>query len=320
MHTSDDRGGSHAAPGRNRFLFSACAALHAADLPKSLAQDKLIALVPAESVVIAGIRSPAEPGRPGSMLLVTLADRIDLQDFLAIVGTDPSRAVHEAILLAATGPSGPLSEHGLLANGHFDGNAITRFALESEATRVSYRGLPVLAMPAFAREQDRFKETRWLALLDDQVVVFGSPSLVQRVLDRQVEHRTPDAAILSRIDQVAQDSDAWCLAPMTSQRSKITGVFDRLDARLGAAAQAGEEIQYGIRMGRQVEITLTSDTVAETEPAGLSPIFSILSGVALFVPSHTAADSDAPVVVHVPLHRYERWIAEYSNGGIQTDH
>ena len=69
---------------------------------------RLIALVPPESEIIAGMRTTSSGDWVGGLLVVTLHNRLDLEDFTAITGADPSRMIHEAVFLASTSTRGDL--------------------------------------------------------------------------------------------------------------------------------------------------------------------------------------------------------------------
>lgn len=96
---------------------------------------RLIQMVPPESQVIASMLSPTLDGQPSSFLLFTGNNRIDLEDFFAVTGADASRRIHQVVFAAEVGDDGKLSEHSLLVSGHFNRNAIFRFAASDNPQR-----------------------------------------------------------------------------------------------------------------------------------------------------------------------------------------
>src|SRR5258708_16684502 len=111
---------------------------------------RLLQLVPPESLIIASSPRPPAPGQPSSFIILTEKNRMDLQDFFAVSGVDTSRSIHQVVFVAASGQKGILSEHSLLVSGHFDRDAIFRFRDNRNAKAESYRGIPLLVIPAFA--------------------------------------------------------------------------------------------------------------------------------------------------------------------------
>src|SRR5579863_7894320 len=133
-------------------LFTAVAAAF------SLSSDlRLIQMVPPESQVIASMLSPTPEGQPSSFLLITVNNKIDIEDFFAVTGADASRLIRQVVFVAATGSDGTLSEHSLLVSGHFNRDAIFRFEESGNARKESYRGETVLIVPPLARERGGFK-------------------------------------------------------------------------------------------------------------------------------------------------------------------
>ena len=95
---------------------------------------RLMQMVPPESQVIASMLSPTLDGQPSSFLLFTGNNRLDFEDFFAVTGADASRRIHQVVFAAEVGEDGKLSEHSLLVSGHFNRNAIFRFAESGSAT------------------------------------------------------------------------------------------------------------------------------------------------------------------------------------------
>lgn len=94
----------------------------AAGMERSLSPDlRLIALVPSDAEIVAGIGAPTLHGKqPSTFLLTTPNNAADLNDFLALSGLDDARVIHQVILVATkqgtTNPDG----HSLLTSGHFN--------------------------------------------------------------------------------------------------------------------------------------------------------------------------------------------------------
>src|ERR1700751_1303451 len=100
-------------------LWLFCLVLFAAPFCSALTADpKLLSLVPPAAEIVAGIDSAPPPNQPGSFVLITHNNTIDLNDFFALTGVDSTRVVRHAIFVAATNEGGHLAEHSLLIAGH----------------------------------------------------------------------------------------------------------------------------------------------------------------------------------------------------------
>lgn len=281
----------------------------------SQSDPRLIQLVPAQSKVVAGMPATSRSQILSSFLILTPENKIDLQDFLAVIGRDTSRVIRRLVFVAAPGVTGVVGEHTLLVSGHFNRNAIFRFAEGGKASVAAYRNLPILVVPPFAREADGFHDTRWFAVLDSQIAIFGSPELVRQELDRWLAGSPPDSLLVERLAQLDPKDDSWCLLPAPSSKGVVQNLLGKLDARLGAVARRGESIEYGIHFGRRIEITASSNPVfqADNAPPDASDDQWIGSSFFFSRPDIPSANSSDRVVVKVSRREYENWLAEFSN-------
>jgi len=280
---------------------------------------RLIQMVPPESQVIASMLSPTPDGQPSSFLLFTGNNRIDLEDFFAVTGADASRMIHQVVFAAEVGDDGKLSEHSLLVSGHFDRNAIFRFAESGNATTESYRGEAILVVPPLARERSTFKQLRWLAILNSDIAIFGTPASVQHELDRRIANSRPDSSLMEKLSRLDRRDETWCLLPASSPGGIVENALEKLDPKLGAIAAEGGSMQYGIHFGRLVEITASSNNVAgvgsktekDRSATHSTPTNYFLAG------SHDGGDDDGKVaVVKVSKRRYSEWLDRFSKGGL----
>ena len=281
---------------------------------------RLLQLVPPESKVVAGVRSSPTPGQLTGMLLVTRNNEIDRDDFLALTGGDLSLRINEAVFLAAGGPDGHLIEHSVLVSGHFDRDAIFRLGSGGGATRQNYRGIAVLAVQPFAREAGSMRVLRWLAIPDQSVAILGTVASVQRELDRWIANSPPDPELLERLSRLDARDETWCLLPAPRQDGPVANVLSTLDARLGALVGQGRTIEYGIHMGRNVEITASSGSEQQAswnragDPPGIGPM------TASFL-SAASSEADVPRTVRLRISReaYSNWLANVSRFGPAMD-
>ena len=297
------------------FVLCSFLLFHSTSASGFASDQHLLHLVPPKSKIVARMLSSSIPGQLSSFLLVTSNNEIDHKDFLALTGGDSSRNIHEVVFVTADGADGANSEHSLLVGGHFDRDAIVRLANDGIATRLNYRDVVVLAVKPFAREAESFKELRWLAIPDQGIAIFGSVASVQRELDRWFANSPTDPELLERLSRLDHRDETWCLLPVPRPGGLVASIFGKLDERLEALANEGRSIQYGIRFGRNVEITASNNPTTQTswstrsDPRGTDPI-----AWSYFLSGSNEAIVSRTVHVKIPRKTYEKWLASFSRG------
>ena len=273
---------------------------------------KLVALVPPTARMVAGMIAPQRGRVPTSFLLITHNNLLDLNDFIALSGADNSRVIEQIIMVASDGGGGMLTEHSLLASGHFDQGLIYRSAYRSVgASATKYRGIPVLVVQPFARESDSFHDVRWLAMMDSDLAVFGTVASVQQELDRHLDHSVGDPALGRRLAHLRRDDATWCVATLPDHNGEIQSAFEMLDARLAELLRPGDTLEFGTHYGRQVEfeyeVGLASSHDVESVLASLQP--PVTGSSLLPVAELIKIDGGIRGVLKVSKDRYEAWKA-----------
>src|SRR3954451_16943238 len=139
----------------------------------------LLSLIPPGPQVLSGFANKAN--QVGGPLLMTTRNNVhDLADWRALAGVDPGRVFTEIIEVAFAPDGTALKHHLLLAAGAFHRDRIFAAAELNGAKRIAYLGIPVLTIDPFSREKNEMTDTRWLAVLDERVVAFGTPPMVQQ--------------------------------------------------------------------------------------------------------------------------------------------
>ena len=273
---------------------------------------KLVALVPPTARMVAGMIAPQRGRVPTSFMLITHNNLLDLNDFIALSGADNSRVIEQIIMVASDGGGGMLTEHTLLASGHFDQGLIYRSAYRSVgASAAKYRGIPVLVVQPFARESDSFHDVRWLAMMDSDLAVFGTVASVQQELDRHLDHSVGDPALGRRLAHLRRDDATWCVATLPDHNGEIQSAFEMLDTRLAELLRPGDTLEFGTHYGRQVEfeyeVGLASSHDVESVLASLQP--PVTGSSLLPVAELIKIDGGIRGVLKVSKDRYEAWKA-----------
>jgi hypothetical protein len=280
---------------------------------------RLLSLVVPGSHLVAGMNAPSATGQADSFLLITHNNVVDLEDFFAITGSDPSRITHEVIFTASADIQGNLTEHSILVSGHFDRGHLFRSA---STPSIQYRGISVVVVSPLERERSSFHDLRWFTVLNTDVVVFGTVATVQQEVDRYLAGSTSDAAIVHKLSRLRQEDDTWCLLSVPGRSVEIRRVLGMLDPGLGDVIEQGGSFQFGIRTRLRVEfeyeIITSSSAGAEVISTSLA---KSLAGTKVkstpLLPRIDTAESENRIhgVVKVSRPSYDAWLAEVSARG-----
>jgi hypothetical protein len=180
----------------------------------SPAEDPLLRLVPAQAEIVAGIEDPHRGDQSGRLLIVTHNNNVDLKDWIGLVGADNRQEVDKLVEAAMSSPRGDLSEHLLLARGSFDGRRILADAERNGGTRTEYKGVRIVNLKPFPRELQEMRDTRWLTVLDDNTVLFGTPITVMGALDRYLSSSAVDGSLAKQLQALKPDVNCWSVLTM----------------------------------------------------------------------------------------------------------
>jgi hypothetical protein len=276
----------------------------------------LLSLVPPSAEVVAGMNAPSSGSQPKSFLMITQNNSIDLDDFIALTGVDPARVVDQVLMVAEDG-RGTLTEHSLLASGHFDQPLISRSVGGASATR--YRDIPVLVVQPFARERANFNDVRWLAMIDSDVTLFGTIAMVKQELDRYLSRSVAEPFLVQKLAGLRRDDHTWCVFRVASS-NEIRTVLELLDAKLADYVQdiqEGDTFAFGIHYGRRVEFDYAFNTLRSVGAEAVSKSLERslagadvkeFSGLSAFGAGQ--ADRVVHGAVKVSRARYDTWVAE----------
>lgn len=227
-------------------------------------------LVPPGAQIVSGFLARQNRYKTGgsSLQLVTQNNILDLHDWVALAGVDPNRSFSEIIQVALAPPGDTLSEHLLLINGSFDREHIFRSAELNGAKPLKYLAEPVLAIEPFARERLDMTDTRWLAILEDRIVVFGTPWIVQQALNR-FENRVPaDPILMDRLGLLKPDVNCWNLVAFVPENPQAA--FLESDGPWSILFDDTDFLILGIHADSSIRVDLSLQTNSKSETANLN--------------------------------------------------
>ena len=210
----------------------------------------LLSLVPSGAEIVSGIANPGTPGASGRLLLVTDSNNRDFKDCLALLGIDGERSIEQVIEAASSPFSRDLSESLLLLAGRFNRLGIYKAALKNGATSLEHDGVSLMAISPFQREQRQFNRVRWLAIIDERILIFGTPAMVRNALDRHAHYEQMDPVLARRLGQIHADVDTWSVIALQPPLLEQHLADFPLSAAWKAELKDVDELAVGIHYGR----------------------------------------------------------------------
>lgn len=306
-------------PNTNVFLIELISFFVIASNATASSDKNLLSLVPPGAAVVAGISTTSHQDQPGNFLLITHNNWLDIQDFLALIGADSTRIIHQIVVVAVPDNEGRLNEHSLLAAGYFDQARIYRSASDGGGQVTHYRGIPVLSVQPFARERGDLNDVRWLVVLDSDILLFGTIASVHQELDRHLASSKVDPSIIQRLSRLRRDDETWCLLAAPIHSDEIRTVLAKFEPALSRLIENGGAFQFGIHYNGHIEfeyeVTTSSDFDPELIPNALSlSLVDPNAKAPLLSPRSGNAELGYSVrgTVKVTRRRYDEWLAEIS--------
>lgn len=233
---------------------------------------RLIALIPPGAQSVAGIEKPKNPH--GHVLLVTHNNILDTEDWLALSGVDSHRGVDKMVEVAASSTGGTLKQHLLLAAGIFDREHIFAAARLNGATSIWYDEIEALEIKPFARERGQMRDTRWLAILDGQIVLFGTPAIVRQALDRHVAHEPADPQLLSRLADLRPDVDSWNALQLPVSAPEREAVLSEFPGAFPPLFESVNDLLLAVHYGSSTRVDFDARTAGPSNIASAQSLFA----------------------------------------------
>jgi hypothetical protein len=296
----------------------------AASAATSPAENNLLRLVPGGAQIVSGIADPGRSSATGRLLVVTKNNNRDLDDCLALLGVDGDEAINGMIEVASSSIAADLSDHLLLVSGHFNGTRIFRAALENGSTRITDNGHTLLVIRPFDREIPSMPDVRWIAILNNRVLVFGVPSMVTIALSRYERGEPADPILLERLARLRPDVDSWSIVAIPPATLIEHLAVPTVPVSLEAMLKNTDEVELGIHYGRTARIDFSIQTCgSDSSRQLLSRAQLVLAGFTRDTHSHLQVETDGQRRIHGSVTAQEKvfdqWLAalEQRRSGMQ---
>jgi hypothetical protein len=223
--------------------------------------------VPPGAQIVSGFENkPNKTGGP--LLLTTLNNVLDLDDWRSLSGVDPKRSFNEVIEVTFAPAGTALNEHLLLTSGKFQRESIFHAAELNGAKPISYLGESVLVIEPFSREKMQMKDTRWLVILDDRIAVFGTVWMVQQAVSRFENRAGPDPVLMKRLSLFRRDVDSWNV--LMSMPGLRQSEFLQANGALSALFNGAELMMVAVRSESKIRVDLLMLVGTEQKTADLN--------------------------------------------------
>jgi hypothetical protein len=286
---------------------------------------KILSLIPHEGQIVSGSGVSTSSAARRKLLIFTPENAADLDDLVALAAVDDSKFIRQIFFVSGRENGNSRVEHSTLAIGQFDQARIYRAAIQNGAQIRDYRGLEILELHPFSRDQRLSQDLLWMAVIKGELALLGTRSNVREELDRYIDHVSPDAALLGRFARLRPEDEMWCLLPDLNHYEDIKRDLGLLDQRFLDAANSGLRFDFGIHYGRRIQFDYES---IRTDGDGASVVFNQsreeLEGnqgeERLFSESGRRAERGlAHGVISVSKTQYEEWITKiYPGSGRQS--
>jgi hypothetical protein len=286
------------------------------------ADPRLLSLVPPGAQLVSATIGPWIQGKPNNFIVMTQNNWVDLQDFFALTGADDTMTIHQLVFVAVASKEGQPEEHSLLVSGHFNQRKVFKSAVDGGAAVSNYGRIPVLEVQPFAREHGMFKGVRWLAVLDSSELIFGSVAAMRLELDRYLAQIHTDESLVRQLARLRSKDQTWCLLSSSSRTlhsltrgHEIHDVLAELSPELAEFAQSGNELEFGLYFGRQVEfdyeVTLASTESSRDSPDSLEQTRVERSRRASLLTTLNAARDANSLhgMIQISMSHYKAWLA-----------
>lgn len=256
------------------LVLSLCAAVGAVSAFASL-DSGLIALVPANSTIVAGIDvQKCRTSDFGQYLLnKSQADDPHFEEFMTQTGFDPRRDL-ESLVMTTSGNSGKNSSFAILARGNFDQEKIRALALSKGAVEDAYQGVNLLL-------NKNHGQTLAFAFPDTGVAVMGDVASIHQVIQNLSTPSTLDVDVTNRIQAAGSVNDAWFVSA-TGGAALGKHFAAHTGAEMNGQAQALQSIRAangGVHLGKLVSVNFDASTRSDQDATSLSDVFRFMASM-----------------------------------------
>ncbi len=217
----------------------------------------LMALVPANSTMLAGIQVDQSQSSPFGQFLLSKAGNTGLEQFTAATGFLPQRDLKQVLLASAGDNSNSL----ILGRGIFQVDKLSTAAALAGGTKSTYSGID-LYTPANNPNGS-------VAFLNSSTVVIGEANMLHAAIDRYRAGTSTGNTLTTRANDLSNRYQAWFV---TSSLERLNGL-PAGGAIPPGAIQSIVQVAGGLQLGSNaVTIALEAATRTEKDAQALADV------------------------------------------------
>ncbi len=269
------------------------------------AQDALVRLVPPDAPIIAGMQSSSKDNAYDRVWLATVKNLNDLKDFISLTDSDASRRLDRVIVAASPMGNDLLGDHLLIAKGRFDFSVIAQLIAPAVS---DFHGIPIFVLD---KASSSGAETRWLANLHNRIVLFGSPSAVQKALLRHQSGEPADPAVHARLERIPRKDIAWSSITLNPMFLKSHLRLNAYERNVIPCLTAAKELAFGVRFESDPRIDFHIMADSPQDASASIACFNHLVDHADRIAMRTRLSSSAPICTMYIVStsdEYSRWV------------
>jgi hypothetical protein len=238
------------------------------------ADPALINFAPPDSGVVIGINLDQIKASDLGQTIVSKLDNADLKKFVATIGFDPLRDLHE-ILIAA--PAGNRKSHGLfLLRGIFDPARFVEAAgKQPGVTASNYKGWVIMTT------KGQGSEPMSLVCVNSSLLMGGDMESVRAALSRNGPGTGPNPGLAAKAAEMSLGYDIWLVSRVSP--ADFTG--DAPQTNVGGSVQMEllrsiEQASGGVKFGTNILIAADLTTHTPKDAEGIVSVLRLFIGLA----------------------------------------
>ena len=237
------------------------------------ADQALLRFAPPDSGVIIGLNLERilASGFGRSLASQAKLDSPEVKKFVASVGFDPFKDIHEVLIAA---PAKNQKGRGLfLLRGAFDPTKFAELAVQPGLTAAMYRGVQILT-------KNQQEQPLSMACLDASTILGGDPESVRGAITRRDQGPGPDAALTAKALAIGAENDIWFVSHVSP--AALTG-----DAPTAGAAgpqmellRSIEQASGGVKFGTDFVLAADVTTKTSKDAESIAAMLRLFIGLA----------------------------------------
>jgi hypothetical protein len=189
---------------------------------------------------------------------------------------------------------------------------------------IQYHGLDVLVIEPFLRERDVFQETRWLAILDGNITLFGTKQNVGEELDRYLRHSAAEAVFVRQLDRLKKNNETWSMLLTVNDDPEMAIALKTMETVLPRPILIGGSLEFSIHFGSHIEFEYDMSAPPEAESGAQARVWlpprhfseTAIRESAFWAPPLNDQSDGSHGTVKFSRERYSAWLAELRAQGL----